>query len=229
MRIAQSWKPYERTQLVFKPVCRDSFEINQWQLLISFGKSRFNKPPTIWYQLFMTTVSVRTSQHYKRNHKHIQQKKICTNFWFTRFPSVFSIFCSVVIKIHTHKVEDRGRAYIVKYAAEPLSAGLRSTVFWSVYYVICLLYWQHAFQESFYSTNKLNYIESKQATCCVSYFLIYQLFSSVDSVIISPAISFRKKFYHISCFNISQKTMIKTKIPPVFKRNFRGTLVDHSE
>ncbi len=43
-------------KLVFKPGGRDPSEIYHCLLLISFGKSRFT-PPSIWDQLFMTTVS----------------------------------------------------------------------------------------------------------------------------------------------------------------------------
>ncbi len=49
-------KPFGGKELVFKPVWRDSSEIYHCLLLISFCKSWF-KPPTIWDQLFLTTVS----------------------------------------------------------------------------------------------------------------------------------------------------------------------------
>ncbi len=56
----KSWKPCGGIQLVLKPVCRDSSEINHCLLLIYFGK-RWFKPYTVWDQLFMSTGSVMES------------------------------------------------------------------------------------------------------------------------------------------------------------------------
>ncbi len=49
-------RPNGGRQLVFKTVCRDSSEVNLCLPLIFFGRNRF-KTPTIWDQLFLTTVS----------------------------------------------------------------------------------------------------------------------------------------------------------------------------